>query len=85
MLVYGRYTRSTHVNLPAGNSHGSIRLTQHFFKEGGGGYPLLYTGNVLLSCTVLYGMSDPRIFGRDCEYRREILNDTLDGAAMHHK
>ena len=32
MSVYGRYTRSTHVNLPADNSHGYIRLTQHCFK-----------------------------------------------------
>ena len=41
MLVYGRYTRSTYVNLPADNSHGCIRLTQHCFKGEGGGYPLL--------------------------------------------
>ena len=40
MLVYGRYTRSTQVNLPVDNSYGCIRLTQHF-KGGGGGYPLL--------------------------------------------
>ena len=41
MLVYGRYTRSTLANLPADNSRGYIRLTQHCFKGGGGGYPLL--------------------------------------------
>ena len=31
MLVYGRYTRSTRVKLPADNSRGCIRLTQHCF------------------------------------------------------
>ena len=42
MLIYGRYTRSTQVNLPEiDNSHGYIRLTQHCFKGGGEGYSSL--------------------------------------------
>ena len=35
MLVYGRYTRSTHVNLPADTSHGCIRLTEYCFQGEG--------------------------------------------------
>ena len=54
MLVYGRYTRSTHVNLPADNSHGCVRLPQHCFKGGGVGCPSLLIRNFLLSGKVLY-------------------------------
>ena len=35
MLIYGRHARTTHVNLPADNSHRCIRLTQHCFKGEG--------------------------------------------------
>ena len=34
--VYGKYSRSTHVNLPADNSNRCIYLTQHSFKVGRG-------------------------------------------------
>ena len=54
MLIYGRYTHSTQVNLPADNSHGCICLTQHCFKGGEDGHPSFWTGNLLFSFKVLY-------------------------------